>query len=336
MKRLRTSLLLLLAISLLMTACASQPASQPNPTPSEPVSLGKGALAMVNGKPVTNQEFIQRAKVYEIYYHDEFFDDEKDKENNRKILNVLLDRYANEVLLLGEAAQRGITVTDQEVAAQVQQFNTLMANAYGAEKLADLKKKKNLVETDIQKAMAATLVIDRLAEQLAGGLKVSEAEIQSYYDKNAATEFTTTQEQIRARHILVAPSDEAKAKEILGRIKSGEDFAKLAMEFSIDTGSGARGGDLGYFGKGAMVKPFEDAAFALKNINDLSEPVKSDFGWHIIQLTGRRAPGTLPLTELRSAIEAQLMAEKTDAEVEKLVTELRSKATVELVDMTQI
>lgn len=97
---------------------------------------------------------------------------------------------------------------------------------------------------------------------------------------------TQEEEQVRARHILVA--DFETAKELIQRLKDGEDFAALAREFSTDTGSGAAGGDLGWFGKGAMVPEFEAAAFALKNPGDFTdEPVQSNFGYHIIQLMDR-------------------------------------------------
>ncbi len=94
-------------------------------------------------------------------------------------------------------------------------------------------------------------------------------------------------EQVWARHILVA--DEVTALNIIERIKNGEDFAELAKTLSTDTGSGANGGDLGWFGAGAMVPEFETAAFALKNPGDYTTvPVKSQFGYHIIQLIAKQ------------------------------------------------
>ena len=89
--------------------------------------------------------------------------------------------------------------------------------------------------------------------------------------------------EIRASHILV--ESEEKAKKLLEEIKSGKSFADVAKEVSLCP-SRRDGGDLGFFKRGVMVKPFEDAAFALKEIGDISEPVQTQFGWHLIQLTG--------------------------------------------------
>lgn len=89
--------------------------------------------------------------------------------------------------------------------------------------------------------------------------------------------------EVRARHILLKSEDEAK--KLLEEIKGGKSFADAAKEVSLCP-SGRDGGDLGFFKKGVMVKPFEDAAFAMKEIGEISEPVQTQFGWHLIQLTG--------------------------------------------------
>ena len=89
--------------------------------------------------------------------------------------------------------------------------------------------------------------------------------------------------EVRASHILVKSEDEAK--KLLEEIKGGKSFADAAKEVSLCP-SGRDGGDLGFFKKGVMVKPFEDAAFAMKEIGEISEPVQTQFGWHLIQMTG--------------------------------------------------
>ena len=90
--------------------------------------------------------------------------------------------------------------------------------------------------------------------------------------------------EVRASHILV--KTEQEAKDLYNEIKNGKSFAEVAQEKSLCP-SGQNGGDLGYFGRGMMVKPFEDAVFAMKKIGEVSEPVQTQFGWHLIQLTGK-------------------------------------------------
>ena len=142
------------------------------------------------------------------------------------------------------------------------------------------------------------------------GIVVSDADIKAYYDQNLAR--YKTDEQRRASHILIAAGKDApaadkaaakaKAEKILAQLrKSPNDFAKLAKENSQDPGSAERGGDLDFFGKGMMVKPFEEAAYALKE-GEISDVVQSDFGFHIIRLTALKAATTRPLSEVKANI----------------------------------
>ncbi|MEW6164957.1 MAG: SurA N-terminal domain-containing protein [Pseudomonadota bacterium] len=156
------------------------------------------------------------------------------------------------------------------------------------------------------------LVLDQAV--LAERAQASEEEIKAWYQANEAR--YKQPEERQASHILIradkgAPEAElkaaqAKAEEVLARLKAVPgDFAKLAKEFSQDPGSADKGGDLGYFGRGMMVKPFEDATFALK-AGELSGVVRSDFGFHIIKLTGIRAEQARPLAAVRAEIAAEL------------------------------
>jgi len=151
-------------------------------------------------------------------------------------------------------------------------------------------------------------------DQLIENAQVSDAEMKAFYEANAAR--YRRPEQRRASHILIrveknaAPeaikAAEEKAREILAQVKAHpDDFAKLAKAHSQDPGSAALGGDLGFFGRGMMVKPFEDAVFALQE-NQISDLVRSDFGFHIIKLTGIRPEQARQFDEVKNEIAAEL------------------------------
>ena len=119
---------------------------------------------------------------------------------------------------------------------------------------------------------------------------------------NANPDRFKVSEQVQIRHILIASPDDAgraKAAQVLARLQGGADFAALAKEYSADPGSAAKGGELGFFAKGAMVPEFEEAAFALQKQGELSGLVKTKFGYHILQLQARRPAGVRSFEEVR-------------------------------------
>lgn len=126
-------------------------------------------------------------------------------------------------------------------------------------------------------------------------------------------------EQVRARHILVAGTDaesKAKAEKILADLKAGGDFAKLAKEHSADKSNADNGGDLGFFTRGKMVPEFESAAFALAKAGDLSGVVETKFGFHIIQLQEKKSAGVRPYEEIKADLVKEIVASvKQDARV---------------------
>jgi peptidyl-prolyl cis-trans isomerase D len=162
-------------------------------------------------------------------------------------------------------------------------------------------------------------------------LSISEADVKSYYDQNAAR--LSGSEERRASHILInAPkgmpeAEREKAKQraavLLDQVRKAPDtFAETARKNSQDSGSAVNGGDLDFFARGAMVKPFEDAAFAMKK-GDISEVVESDFGFHIIRLTDIKTPKQRSFEELRAGLEAELktqQAQRKFAEVAEIFT----------------
>lgn len=150
---------------------------------------------------------------------------------------------------------------------------------------------------------------------------VSEADAKQIYDAQIGQ--LKPEQEVHARHILV--STEAEAKEVAERLKKGEDFAALAKEKSKDPG--AEGGDLGFFARGQMLKPFEDAAFALE-VGQISEPVQTQFGWHIIKVEEKRDQALPTFDQVKGAIIAQLV----QAKAQEVVTGLRDSAKIEVVD----
>ncbi len=151
--------------------------------------------------------------------------------------------------------------------------------------------------------------------------KITEEKVKARYDELAAK--YKPEDEVRARHILVPT--EAEANELLKQIKDGGDFAKLATEKSKDSGSAKQGGDLGYFTRNVMVKPFADAAFGMKAGEISSKPVKTDFGYHIIKVEDRRKSSAPPLAEVKEQIQAQVGQEL----VTQLVKDIESKAKIE-------
>lgn len=143
---------------------------------------------------------------------------------------------------------------------------------------------------------------------------VTEEAVRADYDKFVA-EFVPS-EEIRASHILVSTEEEAKA--IKAELDGGADFVALAKEKSIDPGA-ANGGDLGFFGKGMMVAPFEAAAYALTEIGQVSEPVQSQFGWHVIRLEEKRQSAPPAFEEVASQLQQQLLMTTFDDTVAKLM-----------------
>jgi peptidyl-prolyl cis-trans isomerase D len=170
------------------------------------------------------------------------------------------------------------------------------------------------------------LLLDR--DQARQRVVVPPTDIQRYYNDNI--EQYTTPEQVRASHILLetAGKNDAdvkkRAEEILEQVKSGADFAALAKKVSEDKGSAANGGDLDFFGRGRMVPEFEQAAFAMQP-GQISDLVKSQFGYHIIKLVEKRAGSTRPLDEVRAQIQQQLSMQIADQQIADRARELEKR-----------
>lgn len=165
------------------------------------------------------------------------------------------------------------------------------------------------------------LVVQRVMEQQQNAT-VTDAEVREYYDTHQQ-EFST--EKVKASHILV--DNEALAKEIVAKLRADKSqFAALAAEHSKDLSNAKRGGDLGLFGRGRMVKEFEDAAFALPSDGAISDPVQTRFGWHIIMRTGREEGSVQPFEQVQNQIKVKLVSERRRAKTTGFIDELKKKS----------
>ncbi|MBX4335451.1 peptidylprolyl isomerase [Bartonella raoultii] len=153
--------------------------------------------------------------------------------------------------------------------------------------------------------------------------QISDTDLKTLYDKEVAA--LPKEDEVKARHILVKTKQEAEA--IIKRLNKGESFEEIAKKHSTD-GSAAVGGDLGYFSHGQMVKPFEDAVFALKIGEYTKKPVESPFGWHIIKLEDRRLKQPPLFDDVKEILRTQLIKER----YQKLMTDLRSTIDVKYPD----
>jgi peptidyl-prolyl cis-trans isomerase C len=208
--------------------------------------------------------------------------------------------------------------------------------------LSDLAKKKGFdkrpeIKNQLEFFSNSFLATEYLKKEVAQKITISESEIKQYYDSHQE-EFKTP-EMVKAKHILIRVTPESsqedkkkameKAADILKRIKDGEEFEKLANEFSEDPGSKSKGGDIGFFPKGRMVKPFEDAAFALKP-GELSSVVETQFGYHIIRVDDHKETSIETFESVKENINQKLTQEKMREKVTEFLDKMMKEAGAEM------
>ena len=235
-------------------------------------------------------------------------DTEKQKviESNPQLKEPVLTQFVQGIVVSELAREKGFNKLP-EVKAQIEFFeNNLLASLY-------------------------------IKQEVIGKISIPEEELKKYYDSNK-DEFKTP-EMVRVRHILVKVDESApekdkkaakkKAENILKKIKSGEDFAKLAGEVSDDPGSKQKGGELGFFSRDRMVKPFEDAAFALKP-GEVSGLVKTQYGYHIIKAEEKKAAGIQPFDDVKERIRQKLLQDQTKSKVLAFIEKAMKDAKAEI------
>jgi foldase protein PrsA len=224
----------------------------------------EGLAALVNGEPITAEEYEKQVAQVEAFFAQEGLDpqSEEGRERLAQARRQVLEQMIDQTLIQQAAAEMGVNISESELEASI----------------LDIIEQSGGEEQFNQSLQAMDTAYEDFRQMLLNQL-LSEA----VYSTVTAS-ISSVAEQVQARHILL-PTRE-RAQEVLARLQAGEDFAYLAKEYSEDISSRERGGDVGFFPRGVMPPEVEEVAFSLE-VGAVSEIVESQFGFHIIQVLGR-------------------------------------------------
>ena len=304
-----------------------------NETPLPPVTGKNGLIAKVNGQGIKVAEFTAK--------YDRFTQTFKARKRPipRKIdaryRDSIVKRLVEEALIAQEASNSKVKVNPKDLQAEFEKYKAMFKTK---ERFNSYLQNAKLTEAGIKENLSKNLKLRLLLEKL-GGKKVTEADAQDYYKKNQAK--YKVREQVRARHILLKTAKDAtpakiaevkaKADQLAAKAKknnSDEAFAELAKANS-EGPTAPKGGDLSFFARNRMVKEFDEKAFSMK-VGEISDPVKTRFGWHIIRVVERKEARVRPFAEVKESIQRTLENRANRTARQDLITKLRAKAKVEI------
>jgi len=302
------AVVLAIVLGVLLTGCAAS-------------ELGGDSIAKVNGQTLTTQQLNVRLTLYELFFNQPM--------SSPGAKQQMLDQMVTERILLEQADRQHIAVTDAQVESEMTKFLSTLERQYKSRDEVDAKLQALGLTNDavagfVRDYLTSQAVLDRKKAEVS----IAEDEVREYYNQNKDKLYTFQEDAVRAAQVLVPLDQEAKAREIAAKARAGGDFAELARQYSIDPGSRPVGGDLGYFKQGTTVKEFSDAAFAA-NVGEVTDPVRSEFGWHVIHVLDRRGPGTVPYDVARDEAMNRMLAQKQTAAVDQWLTDLKKGATID-------
>ena len=288
-------------------------------------------VAIVNGNEIPNKtlEFELKQVKERFTRQGVTLSEDQNKEVRTKTLNNLI----NQELLYQESQNRGIKVENEVITQRLAGVKKRFPS--DAEFVKALKN-IDLTEADLKVKISRGLAIEELiASQITDNVVITDKEKKAFYDDHP--EFFKQPAQVKASHILIKVDPKAdetqkalakqKIQTLQQKLNNGEEFGALAKEYS-EGPSNVKNGDLGFFGRGQMAKPFEDAAFALKS-GETSDIVETQFGYHLIKVTDIKPETTVAYEEAIEKITQHLKQEKSNKEVESYLEKLRSNAKIE-------
>jgi parvulin-like peptidyl-prolyl isomerase len=304
-------LLLALAAGLVAAACGSD---------SDERTVPAGAIALVGDQEIPKADLdrlIEQAKSYYESQGQDFPPTGTPEYENVK--SKLVRSLVQQAQWEQAGAEMGIKVSDEEIDKELEARKKQYFKSDDDKYQAELEK-AGLTEEQLREQIKAKLLSDKIYAAVTKKATATEQEIKAYYDKNKAQ--YEQPESREVRHILV--KKKALADEIYAKLKNGADFAKLAERYSDDTASAAEGGKFKAY-KGKTVAPFDKFVFAA-DTGDLSKPIKTEFGWHVIEvLEDVKPPSAQPLDEVRDSINSTLLQEEQNKALQAWVAETKTK-----------
>lgn len=241
------------------------------------------AIAKINGEAISK---------------DELYDEMVEQYGAATVEQLIADK-----IVASEAKKEKVTISDKELNEEVDKLK----ETYGGEEVFNqMLESNNTTVNALKEDIKNYLTIRKLLEPQ---IEITNEEMQTYFDENKDS--FGEAEQVKASHILVA--DEATAKEVQQKLKDGADFADLAKEYSTDEGTKENGGELGFFARGTMVTEFDDVAFALP-VNEISDPVKTEYGYHIIKVEEKKEAVEANFDDSKASIKNTLIDQKMETE----------------------
>lgn len=293
---------------------------------------GEQGSVLVNGKPIDKVAYDREMKKLNKRY--EKTGKKLSPEERKKFENAVMEDLITREVLYQESEKKEIKVDPKEVD---EQFDMLKKRYPDETKFKELLEEWSFTEKEIKSEIERRLAVQKLIKaNVTDKIEVSDEEAKKFYDENP--ERFKSPEEVKASHILIKldpkKADDAKKAEakkklegVKERLKKGEDFAELAKEIS-EGPSSKNGGDLGFFGKGQMVKPFEEVAFALE-VGKVSDIVETQFGYHLIKVSEKKPEKKIEYETVKDNLANQLKQQQAQKEAMAYVKKLRESAKIE-------
>ncbi|HEX9027035.1 MAG TPA: peptidylprolyl isomerase [Clostridium sp.] len=297
-----------------------------------PEAIQKTVLATIGNEKITKGDFDKEMSKYDAQlkqqYGDDYATNDKVKDQITKIKKQQLDSLVTEKILLQKATELNLKPSDDDINKQIDDTINQYKTQYPAEgQFESVLQQNGITEDELKESLKKQIITTAVQQDMLKDITVTDDDVQAYYDENKDAKYSVGAGATVA-HILVA--DEETAKNLKAKLDAGADFATLAKENSTDTGTKDKGGSLGFVAyNSTQLVPEFVAGFKDLKEGEVSQPVKSQYGYHIIKATGLKSAEVTPFDKVKDEIKSTLLQQKQgdtfNSKVEEWKTELKVK-----------